>query len=288
VLRVLFEPEGGGLIAAGPGGCVRWPVRSGAQAGEFQLGAREPYGPKVPDGRVGDCVLGADGRTLAVAHDGVAIHVRDAQGHWRRFPCDGSVLQLDLSPDGRWLSAAPHHFGWARVWDLGTGRRVHEFACGPSVSARFTPDSRFLITASGAAFQAWNLATGQAEQSWPRPPFINLRGQFDWSTNAGLLAITRSRNQVELLDGFRDRTLCALPEGDWEVPCLAFSPSGRHLAIGRDSGEVELWTLGTLREALQPLHLDWNTTAGSSGPPDREDSPTGLSRVRVTLATGTE
>ena len=261
MFRVMFEPDGRGLIASGPGACVRWPVTMEA-SGELTFGESATY---APGNRLGDSVLGADGKLFAISHDGSSIHVRGAEGTWRRIPCDGTLHSLDLSADGRWLAAGTHHSGWARVWDARTGERVHEFTCAPGVTPRFTPDGRFLMTCSGEEFRLWNLETGQPEKAWARPSDTGLRGKADWPADGRIVAITRSRTQVDLLEGFTDRVLCSLPDGDWEITCLAFDAAGRRLIVGRDSGELQIWDIPKLREDLRGLKLDWNDSPPAAG-----------------------
>ena len=180
---VVFSRDSSRVITASDEGAIRvWDIATGRRLGDVTVGREGPaWGPSVsPDGRlvagawpehnkvrvfpavggkpwvihaeyVQDTAFSPDGRRLAVAAGGSGtVHVVDLETRREVLVLDRNegILDLDWSPDGRWL-AASGNFG-ASVYDARTGR-LRPVTPGPTGrvnSVAWSPDSSLLATAS--------------------------------------------------------------------------------------------------------------------------------------------
>src|SRR5262249_49699115 len=80
------------------------------------------------------------------------ILARNLSGHLRR---------LAVSPDGRWVAAAPYWFPAQpiTVWDVGTGKRERELDSIYNGKVVFSPDGRWLVAALPGEFRFWTTGT---------------------------------------------------------------------------------------------------------------------------------
>lgn len=88
------------------------------------------------------------------------VNVRTGQR--RRYDgMKGSPRCVRLSPDGRYLAAAGFN-PTTCLWDVESGKLLHQFATGTSPGCHFSPDSRFLVTAGDdREVRVWDTQTGQ-------------------------------------------------------------------------------------------------------------------------------
>ena len=104
-----------------------------------------------------------DGRIIATgSYDGYLRLWEAASGNEVRPPLEhpDQVLTVVFSPNGRLLGTACRDWQ-TRVWEVATGK----LACAMSskdylTDVRFTPDSRFAITADGRGVQAYDAQSG--------------------------------------------------------------------------------------------------------------------------------
>jgi WD40 repeat protein len=155
------------------GGMVRiWKVETGKEERTFRL---VPEGGKQPAShQVGRTTLSGDGKSLAVVYQPiryvlggpgtVVVGVWNvATGKEQRVIIGqvDSLLDMALSPDGRWLATAEEKRFF--VWDVTTGRRAAVLPNGLPMSTSavaFSGDGRFLAVAlPEGTIQLWEVAT---------------------------------------------------------------------------------------------------------------------------------
>jgi WD40 repeat protein len=160
-LGLEFTPDGT-LVADSGGGVELWDVGTGRSLGRIGLTSAS------------DDSLSADGRLVAFARGGGSASFAEV---WRiaerslvadlAADDDGSALTVALSPDGRLLALG----GYAKLvslWQVHTGKLVHELDVGGAEDLEFSPDGRIVVASSGAsglsvaraAVSLWDVATG--------------------------------------------------------------------------------------------------------------------------------
>jgi WD40 repeat protein len=161
VASISFSSNGNWLVTASWDGSARvWDGLTGGNLAALQMpkGKRVDLAAFNPDGT----------RVITVGDGEKEVLIWD----WRGRPGDpvasftgheGSIQDLALSADGRWLATAGVD-KTARIWEAATGKCQHilsghlEFVNGID----FSPDCRWVVTASGdTTAQVWDAATGE-------------------------------------------------------------------------------------------------------------------------------
>jgi WD40 repeat protein len=142
-----------------------------------------------------------DGTKVVVLTYAGATHLFDAANlqKIRAFgPKDGGELIIPQSPElsrDESLVASGHGDRTARVWEIATGRPVAELPhAGPVFDVAFSPDSRFLVTASGDAPTIWDLESQR--------PLVQLFGH-----TGGVITVDFSPDGSSILSGGEDRSI---------------------------------------------------------------------------------
>jgi WD40 repeat protein len=157
---------------------------------------------------------------------------RQGKTNEHRTP-DARMLQF--SPDGRVLGATVtdvrDHSSFIWLWNAHTRKfltgfgedtiRAHSFS--------FSPDSDLLISSSVGPFLA--------PSSW----WLDI-SRYHRMKPSGKIGVT-------LWDLNRGKPALQIPDLRHEVSAVSFSPDGRFLALGTDSGAIRLWDLLDNREA---------------------------------------
>ncbi len=153
----------------------------------------------------------------------------------------GTLLRGDFSPDGSLLAAGSAD-KTAKLWDVGSGRLLREFAnhTDDVFSARFSPDGRRLVTASrDHDIMIWDVRTGA---------LLNvLRAHFGQVTDAafspnGRWVVSAGPGKAGLFDSSTG-LLVLLLQGH-EAPGLtsaSFSPDGSRILTSGWDGTVRSW-----------------------------------------------
>jgi serine/threonine protein kinase/WD40 repeat protein len=258
--------DGAFLFTSGTTGLLRWTVKRSAE-GDLRVGPPEPWGPLagLPTGRIR---LGADGRTLAVILDselGRAV-LLDLGGRDPPITLAGhpGLDRLDLSPEGRWVATGTWQGDGVKIWDAHLGTLAHALDVPRSANVLFSPDGRSLVTASGDEYARWDTSSWTRNLQIPRSQAAGQPGVVAFSPAGGVLAITRSRSLVQLIDASSGRELATLeaPEPK-NVSALAFSPDGLLLAVALDTIGIQVWDLAAIRRGVVSLGLDWSAATGA-------------------------
>jgi WD40 repeat protein len=269
---ISFSADGRTVVATSSRGFADiWNVRNGQR---LQLRSRFTAA-RLPDGRLrlialhrrlGEVITHV--RRLSVAPDGrvVAAAVAEPGGRVRTwlFAGDGRLLRVlplygindvTFSPGGK-LVATASETGLTDVWDVATGRALHELLdakSGVKVVA-FSPDGRLLATGGeDSGIRIWTVATGE------RAHFLfghtNPVSALAWSPDGRVVASASPDRKVLLwrLQGLVGAgSLAATLAGNGgAVRALAFSRDSEQLVTGGEDRTVRVWDA----RPDQQLHL---------------------------------
>lgn len=191
---------------------------------------------------------------------------------------------LAFSPDGQHLAVG----GWSHypgsnavsIWDVASGRKLHEYSRFSADSVAFSPDGTLLaaLISGGDKVKVWSVLGGTEVFHGAFSTFagnVNFSpdgrllssGFFQWEVMTGreVFTVSRIRGISALHFSHDGRLLTSASYGktlvQWEIPttrmvyvqqggisslpCPAFSSDGAVLAWGPFGGEIELWQVST-------------------------------------------
>jgi WD40 repeat protein len=165
------------------------------------------------------------------------------------------LFTVAFSPDGKTLAFGGTSRAVQRI-DLATGKPLPELTWkqrsgGENAYAlAFSPDGKVLACGGEmGSLVLWDAATGAELWSLPAPE-VRL-AQVAFSPDGTLLATGGDNNGavVRIWKAATGQLLfTSHTPGAWKAWCVAFSPDGKTLAAGLESGEVRLWDVATGRE----------------------------------------
>jgi WD40 repeat protein len=196
-----------------------------------------------------------DGRRLVSAGEDSAIKIWDADTgqHQRTFQrflglgeghVDG-VTHIAFSPDATLLASAGND-KTVKIWDFEKGRVVRTLTHqGPVGGLAFSPDGRWLASATPAEIKVWEAATGRLEQT-----FRDASYPVCFSPDGKLLAAVGKGGSLHLWAWPSGDELASWSAHQRRIIGLAFQPNGKLLASCGGSNTIRLWDTETGREVL--------------------------------------
>lgn len=148
------------------------------------------------------------------------------------------IKGFEFSPDGKYI--ATFFLGDTRIWDVRSAELKFKLAKSETTDALFSPDGRWLVTASSdkqSAGKIWDVETGKLKLALPGIGSKSVSVEFNAD---GTILATANDNGVRLWDPKNGELLATLTEARYPV---AFSSDGRTLVTGARKDTALLWEI---------------------------------------------
>jgi WD40 repeat protein len=110
-------------------------------------------------------------------------------------------------------------------------------------------------------YQFWEVGTWKMLRELPRHDAGRMPGAGAFSRDGTLLALTRTRSLVQLIDPASATDLASLEiPNPRHITALAFSPDGTYLALCASDETMRIWNIQDVRARLKELKLDWGSS----------------------------
>jgi WD40 repeat protein len=157
------------------------------------------------------------------------------------------VATLVFAPEGRALASAGGDV--VRLWDVGTGTELQQFAHDLVCAVAFSRDGKTLATASGTGTLClWQTATGKQLQGFGGG-YQGKVHALAFSPDGKFLASGNADRIVRLWEVATGKEVRQYAGHEGQVFAVAFSPDGKFLAAG--SKGLRLWEVDTGKLAAQ-------------------------------------
>ncbi len=285
--RVMFSPDGQMLASANHSIIKLWSVTEKRETATFKVQNDDDWWLLEDDE---DLVFSfaitfsPDSQVLAIGISRTIKLWSVAEKHeTATFKNEASVFDLAFSPDGQTLAVGSSD-DTVRLWSISEGREFAKFGESFSrkgytgratigvFSIRFSPDGRILAGEGDGGISLWTVPEGD--------PFFSLGVGMAPMSMGWLWSISFSPDMKMLASGHYDGTIrlwvvpekheitpefrqtleqstavdplkiTSLKEDQSGVNCLAFSPDGRTLISGHESGSVQIWDIPTTYQIL--------------------------------------
>ncbi|KAG8939641.1 hypothetical protein FRC03_006148 [Tulasnella sp. 419] len=240
VNTVAYSPDGE-TIATGGDDCrvIIWDSRTGSQIHVLEGHSSWVWAVAFsPNGRL--LVSGSADKSVRIWNSttGILIHTLERHSH--------SVRAVCFSPLGHMIASGSDDRS-VILWDSGTGSFIRMLS-GHSddvLSIIFSPDGAQIVSSSEySSIIIWDTETGAV--------ISRLQGSESGSTVYSL-AFSRDGTQLAstckqdvILWNYESRTISRkLERSTGDVRCVAFSPGGRFVVAGCESGQVVTWDITT-------------------------------------------
>lgn len=170
----------------------------------------------------------------------------------------GKVNSVRFSPDGKWLitsSGTTGLFGQAAIWDVATGKKLHEFIGHKDVlyAAQISPDQKWLATGSyDHNIILWDIKSGKKIRtlSGHNGAIYDLA----FSPDSSALASASADATVKVWEVATGARLDTLSQPLKEQTSVSFSPDGNYIVATGADNRIRKWRFVSRKTArINPL-----------------------------------
>ncbi len=295
-----LSPDEQEVFLCSPRGLEVWPIAGRQTDGKVAFEA--PRRIPLPDSAGARSIaLNADGSTATVELDDLRLAVLDLRAsnppvlikeRWRarnlKSPASSTGAgRYAISPDGQWLVTG-YFFGdrdVPKVWNARTGELVETLDADSSL-VTFSSDGKWLGVAGVNQFSVWSVGDWKRVNLIQRDEPSYTHGALAFSGDARDLALTRTRQRVQLREALGEERYCDLvapvPQS---VNSLRLATNGSVLVTASARDLIQVWKLKELRRELATMKLDWETGVADSPARPTVRAPSWL-HVNATLLLG--
>ncbi len=215
----------------------------------------------IETGAVHSAAFSPDGRLMAAASDN-SLRLWSLETGKQVATLTGSskpAIGVQFCPDSRLLVAGGDKALWIWEAESNSAHKLEDRGLGTVLSTSFSLDRKFLVsTGSDKAVRVWNAETGKVEAS------VKLSSQGVWaglSPDQNTVGIVESdlKHAVARLWGWQSNGTAVLLPSSAGSHCLAFSPDGRRLVGGLQTGALRSWDISDVAHPQQGLQFDGHT-----------------------------
>jgi WD40 repeat protein len=153
--------------------------------------------------------------------------------------------EISFSLDGRLLTSPPILWEKLKLWEVSTGKPIHQYEISDVATLRLSNNSELLATGGfHSPIQLWQLPGGDAVRTLydPHRDSFGPVTHLAFSQDDRLLASTRGDKGMDIVQMWRVSDGELLGEIEAVMPLsLLFLPDGQSILIGTNDGKVMQW-----------------------------------------------
>ena len=176
-----------------------------------------------------------------------------------------------LSPDGAWVATGTSDKR-LQIWNARDGHLVTNLAARGNSAVTFSPDNRWLVSASLSEYWFWEVGSWKPGVRVIQSSAVKARSCVAFAPDRNIVALSISREAVRLFRAGTDYELATLPTGRL-LSHLSFSPDGTKLLMTYEPGFAQVWDLRLVRAELAQMNLDWEETPADDGNLRQDKAP---------------